>query len=294
MLHLHNVLGGIWFIDNNFALNYLPLISSYLKGEMPLSGHSRNALKEENITQDNGCLFASLNNDAYNISDYGCYSAPEDAPKNSVAVITISGAITKYDQECGPSGMLTKANILTRCFSNDNIKAVVLNIDSGGGEGMGCRLLQETINQRNKPVVAFANDFVASAAYGIAACCDKIIANSSVCRVGSIGTYMTIVNYAEYYKQHGIDLLEIYATKSTDKNQDYYEALKGNTAPLLSVCDTYNEYFIQSIASGREGVIDTDEKKWGTGKMFFAQEAMDLGLIDEIDSFENVLNYFNT
>ncbi len=292
MLYLHNILGGVWFIENNFALNYLPLITSYIKGEN-VSGSARNALKEE-PSADNACLFASIQNDTYHISDYGSWSSPEGAPKNSVAVISINGAITKYDQECGPSGMVTKSNLLSRCFANDNIKAVVLNIDSGGGEGMGCRLFQETLRLKNKPVVAFANDFVASAAYGIAACCDKIIANSSVCRVGSIGTYMTIVNYAEYYKKNGIDLQEIYATKSTDKNQDYYEALKGNTAPLVAVCDKYNENFIQSIADGRAGVIDADEKKWGTGKMFFAAEALDLGLIDEVDTLENVLNYFNT
>ena len=294
MLYLHNILGGVWFVENNFAMNYLPLITSYLKGEQVLSGRPRAATKEEEITLDNGCLFASVKNDTYQISDYGYYSSPEDAPKNSVAILSIQGAITKYDQECGPSGMLTKSNILSRCYANDNIKAVILNVDSGGGEGMGCRVLQETLNQRNKPVIAFANDFVASAAYGIAACCDKIIANSAVCRVGSIGTYMTVVDYSDRFKMQGINLIEVYATKSTDKNQDYHEALKGNDAPLKAICDKYNENFINSIAEGRKGVIDEDSGKWGTGKMFFADEAVQLGLIDEIDTLENVINYFNT
>ena len=291
MLHIHNLLNGVWFVDKGFATNYLPLLSGYLKGE-PLSGVRRNALNESEISEDNGVSFVSIHNDAYGISEYGEYMSPESAPKNSVAVIAINGAITKYDQDCGPSGMLTKSNILQRCFANSNIEAVILRIDSGGGEGLACRLMQDTIRMKNKPVIAFVSDFAASAAYGIAAACDSIVASSEVARIGSIGTYITIVDYTEYYAKAGINLIEIYASKSTDKNQEYYQALKGNTAPLKAVCDTYNEDFINRIASFRADSLDADQSKWGTGSVFFAKDALKLGLIDEIDSFENLLNSF--
>ena len=92
----------------------------------------------------------------------------------------------------------------------------------------------------------------------------------------------------------GVKLVEVYATKSTDKNQEFYKAIQGDTVPLKKVCDTYNENFISSIANARAGVIDEDQSTWATGKMFFAPEAISLGMIDEIDTFENVLNYFNT
>lgn len=294
MLYLHNILGGVWFVEETFASNYIPLIASYLTTPTALIGRPRNAASEDKLSEDNALLFAAVKNGAYQISDYGGWSAPEEAPKNSVAILNITGAITKYDQDCGPSGMLTKANLLSRCYAEDNIKAVVLNIDSGGGEGMGCRVLQEAINGRNKPVVAFCNDFVASAAYGIASCCDKVIANSAVCQVGSVGTYMTIVDMSKRYEQMGINLIEVYATKSTDKNAVFKKAVAGDTKPLEQLCDTYNEAFISSIANARVGVISEDQNTWATGKMFFAPEALSLGMIDEVDSFENVLNYFNT
>lgn len=162
MLYLHNILGGVWFVEENFAANYFPLIASFLTKPETMFGKPRNASSEQEPTEDNALLFASLKNGAYQISEYGGWSPPEDAPKNSVAIMNINGAITKYDQECGPSGMLTKANLLNRCYNENNIKAIVLNIDSGGGEGMGCRIMQEAINSRNKPVVAFCNDFVAA------------------------------------------------------------------------------------------------------------------------------------
>lgn len=281
-------------MEESFALNYLPLIASSLLDSNLQFTRPRNALEEREITQDNGVQFASILNGAYVISEYGGYRSPEEAPKNSVAIINIIGSITKYDQECGPSGMVTKSALLSRCFVEENIKAIVLNIDSGGGEGMACRLMQETINLRNKPVIGFCNDFVGSAAYGIASCCDKVVANSDVCRVGSIGTYMTVLDMRKRLENMGIKLIEVYASKSTKKNQVFYKAINGDTGPLTELCDKYNDSFIESINKARSGVISSDQNIWATGEMFFAQDALNLGLIDDIDSFNNVINYFNT
>jgi len=292
MLYLHNIINGCWFIEESFAMNYYPILLNWITQHHEFS-RPRNALAEDEITMDNGVQFASLRNDAYQISEYGYYGAPEDAPKNSVAIMTINGVITKYDQDCGPSGMVTKANLLNRCFQEDNIKAVILNIDSGGGEGEGMMVLQEALISKNKPVVAFVNGMAASAAYGISAVCDKIIANNNMALVGSIGTYMTIADFREYYSRQGIKLQEIYATKSTDKNSEYKEAINGNPDPVRKMCDKFNESFIDSIKTNRSD-INKDEKTWSTGKIFFADEAIDNGLIDGIDSFNNVLNYFNT
>ena len=100
-------------------------------------------------------------------------------------------------------------------------------------------------------------------------------------------------DYADYYAKMGIKLIDVYATRSTDKNQDYLKALQGDTAPMRAICDRYNEAFIASIATAREGKIEKEQTKWATGKLFFADEALKLGLIDQIDTFENVINYFN-
>lgn len=293
MLYLHNILGGVWFIEDTFVSNYLPLIASYLTTPAMNLGRPRDSLSEPDRSESNALLFASIQSGAYQISDYGGWSPPEEAPKNSVAIMSLNGVITKYDQECGPSGMLTKSNLLNRCYAEDNIKAIVLNIDSPGGEGYGYRVMQEAIENRNKPIVAFCNDFTASAAFGIAAGCDKVIANSEMCQVGSIGSYQTIVDKRAYFEKQGIKLIDIYASKSVDKNGDVKKALEGDTKPLEKRCDTFNDWFISCIANSRSGIINEDQGTWGTGKMFFAPEAIELGLIDGIDTLENVLNYFN-
>lgn len=188
--------------------------------------------------------------------------------------------------------MTVKANLLRRCYANDNIKGIVLNVDSGGGEGMAMRLMAEAINERNKGVIGFVDDYACSAAYGILAACDVIVANSEQARIGSIGTYITIADYTKYFEKQGIKLTDVYASDSTEKNIEYREAIKGNTKPVQEIANRFNDYFLNHVETSRDDKLLSDKKSWGTGKVFFAKEAMDLGLIDEIDSFQNILNYF--
>lgn len=60
MLYLHNILGGVWFVEENFAANYFPLIASFLTKPEAMFGKPRNASSEQEPTEDNALLFASL------------------------------------------------------------------------------------------------------------------------------------------------------------------------------------------------------------------------------------------
>ncbi len=277
MLYLHNILNGIWMINEDFAANYIPLVKAYIRGE----SIQKTARLPEN--------FLSI----YNGSDSRQHIREvSEAPLGSIAVINISGVITKHDQECGPDGMASKAAILEACYNTENIRGIVLRVDSGGGEGQAMRLFAEKLSERNKPVVAFIEDYVCSAAYGIASAADVIVANSPLAQVGSIGTYLTVADYSKQWEMDGIRLIEIYASSSPDKNKDYYEAIKGNLEPLRKVADHFNESFLRMIETNRASQLKTDREAWGTGKIFFADKAKKDGLIDEIDSFNNILNYF--
>ncbi len=283
MLYLHHIFNGIWMIESDFAANYLPVIANYIQGKPVI-------LPEEQ-KQNTLFSFVTPQSKGYVVSRY-YDSTPEEAPENSVAILNIRGAVTKHNQFCGPTGMVTQANLLDRCYANDNIKGIVCLTESGGGEAYAMRIFNEAISRKNKPVVGFVDDLSASAAYGIISGCDRIVANSKLARIGSIGTYQTIADHTEYFKKQGINLIEIYATESKDKNGDFYEALKGNLEPLRKTVDVFNNAFLSQIESNRGEKLTSDRKEWGTGKVFFAEEAKNLGLIDDIDTFENVLNYF--
>jgi len=186
--------------------------------------------------------------------------------------------------------MLAISDILKECYAKDSIKGVVLVIDSGGGEGNAARLMTETIAASNKPIIAFCDDFACSAAYDIAAATDFVVANAATARIGSIGTYLTIVDFSKQLEKEGVNLIEIYADQSKDKNRDYYEALSGNYAPLKAVINRYNDAFLSRIESNRKDSLTSSD--WNTGKLYFADEALSIGLIDAIDTLDNVVNYF--
>lgn len=285
MLYKHGILNKIWMIDPAFADNYLPLVAAYIQ-------HGPQEIIIDNSERNHEVALAVKNAAGYVISEYGREVSPEGAPDDAIAIIRITGTITKHDQNCGPSGMATKSDILRRCFANDKIKGVVISMDSGGGEGMAMRLMAETISTKNKPVIGFIDDYACSAAYGILASCDLIVANSNQARIGSIGTYITIADYTKYFEKQGINLIDIYASASSDKNSEYKEAIKGNTKPVQAIADKFNDFFLSHVEESRSGALTADKSVWGTGKVFFADEAKKIGLIDEIDSFSNILNSF--
>jgi len=89
-------------------------------------------------------------------------------------------------------------------------------------------------------------------------------------------------------------ILFLLFSDSTDKNKPYHEAIKGNKEPLREQVNFFNEEFLSMIETNRAGKLKADRKEWGTGKEYFADHGIELGLIDNIDTLENVLNYFNT
>lgn len=288
---LQDALSNIWALHPESARALLPMLAIALRngefgGKMALAGTAEEC-KEVNLESFN------LNANSYVVSSYGQRNPPEQAPMGSIAIIPMMDTITKMDQECGDSGTVTKSNLLSRCDANPNIKATVLHIRSGGGEALAAIEMSRFVQTLNKPIVAFVDDMAASAAYFIGSGCDKVIVNAEYSRVGSIGTYLTIADFTGYFEKLGIKVTDIYATDSTEKNLPYKNALAGDTKDLIKEIDFINNIFQNSVATNRKEALDaagTDASVWNKGKVFYAEEALKLGLIDGIASLEETIN----
>lgn len=276
MLHKHNIFNGIWMIEDSYAANYLPHLIAYLKGEQQTPAEKVSPL--------------TIHSQSSSFSNSGLGDNSDNT--GQIAVISISGPITKHRQFCGPAGMEEVSEILQACYDSEDISGILLKVESGGGDGMAMRLLNEKIADRTKTVIGFIDDFACSAAYGIVSGCDLIVVNSNMARVGSIGTYLSMADYTKQFEKAGIDIYTVYATASKDKNGEVREALKGNLKPLEDLANTFNENFLTTIETNRDGKLTESRDVWGTGKVYFAKEALKLGLIDTIDTFTNTLNYF--
>ena len=277
---LSYVLSGKWLIDEAFAESFYPSILNMMGGVSAAQDDDENK-EAAPVPVSNNPLF-------YFVSDRGEAAPPENAPEGSVAVISVFGAITKYDY-CGSAGTLTKASLLQRCNANPNIKGVILNIDSGGGEGGACEILTTAIKQANKPVTALVSGMAASAAYWIASACDRIVVSGETSSLGSIGSYVTIANFSEYYKQMGIDVRRIYAPQSDLKNKGYEDALAGKDDAIKANLEKYTNFFINAVKANR----DITEPNAFKGAMFYAREAVAAGLADEIGDIETCIAHMS-
>jgi len=275
---MHNliseILSGVWLIDQEKANGYLPIVANLLKGE------SNDLIK--NLSDQRQSDKASIYNAAtgYRISEYAINASPENAPENSVVVIPVNGPITKYDQFCGPAGTKTKAEILQRADANPNVIAAVLEIDSGGGSGAGTQHFTQVIKNTNMPVIGLVEDMAASAAYWIASGCDYIVMQESTSQVGSIGAYTTLIDVKRYFKNAGLDLLEVYAAQSTEKNRAFREAFNNDDTSFIKDRITeFNDFFINDIKANRGDKIKEGEDPF-KGQMYFTKEAIAIGLAD--------------
>lgn len=272
-----------------FATAYYPTVINLLNGYTEIKAFDDDDEGEAQPVIQNAVISGS---NVYFISEYGEAAPPEKAPKNSIAVLGLRGAITKYDQFCGAAGIETKAALFDRAMANPNINGVILDIDSGGGDANATEFFADKIKNATKPVVALVTGMAASAAYWIGSAAQKIILNGKISEVGSIGTYIQIADFTEYYKKNGISIIREYAPQSVEKNKAYEDLLKGDNKAMKEELQKFTQFFIDAVKENRGDQLGKDPGIF-QGKMYFAEEAISLGLADQLGNMDDAVNAIN-
>lgn len=211
-------------------------------------------------------------------------------PQGSIGVIQISGPMVKNGNwyQWGADELMYFAGQFEK---DPNIIGQLWETDSGGGSVNAIAPYREFQKKKTKPLIGLA-DSCASAAYYMGAGCDKLYARNNISAMfGSIGVMATIMDFTEYLKNLGIQEHVIYSIHSGYKHKSYNKALKGK--------DHYKEFqkehldplakqFQDFVKSSRPN-LKTDVEGILEGKMFYAEEAQDHGLIDGILDFEEAV-----
>ncbi|HNX37487.1 MAG TPA: S49 family peptidase [Candidatus Cloacimonadota bacterium] len=294
------ILKGKWFIHYSYALSLAPLLRNLFEGK------SMGDIRDWNNNQTNN-LENSEGREQFPVmagssaSGVSVFSKYDDAPEGSVALVPLKSVMVKYGTLC-EYGTEEIAGFMLSAAASKKISAIVLDIDSGGGSVDSIPPMLEAIRkiqvQYNKPVVAMA-DLCASAAYFVAAHCDRIIANNNLSsEFGSIGVMMQWWDVQPYYEKEGYVFHKIYAPESSYKNLPFEKALKGDY-------DMIKEEELSPLAIGFQNAIKTkrgsklDLKIEGilNGRMFYAENqknpklsAKDVGLIDEVADLERAIS----
>jgi len=278
------ILRGQWLIEKQWADSQLPMVLSFMKGEAVDFG------AKESKADINPQLFSKK------VAHASVYSVRPSSdvrglPGGSIAMITLAGPMLKRGDMCS-YGMADQAQLVNRLANADNIDGILLNIDSPGGQADGTAMLSDAIKNasKSKPVVAIIDDgMAASAAMWIASAANEIFVTQATDQVGSIGVYTQVADWNSYYKEAlKLNVQDIYAPQSTDKNKDYKDAVNGDISGIEADLAVLADQFINTVATNRAGKIKGDS--WKTGKMFYAKDAIRIGLIDGIKSFDQVVS----
>jgi protease-4 len=212
-----------------------------------------------------------------------------DAPKDSTAIIPIHGTLLKYGTYCS-YGTTELADILRQAAESSNISSVLLDIDSGGGSVDAIAPLVDAIQyaqSKGKSVVAHC-DLCASAAYYIASYCDEIIASNQISsEFGSIGVMMSFPDYAKYYEREGVKVHTIYSSLSDYKNAPFEMAKEGKYEMIREEeLDPLARDFQENVKANRGNKLKLDTTGLVRGRMFYAKDAIAVGLADAIGTLD--------
>lgn len=235
-------------------------------------------LKELNTDMD--AALKSIKEESRSIEYYSTDGALSSEIDGQIAKVSMSGVMTVEDGLCH-YGMNNLDRTMRKLYSNNSIKGIILSVNSGGGYSTAGDVLYNTIADKNKPVVVHAV-YMASAALKGTLKANEIIAASDSTEIGSIGTMMVMPKwYLESAKQNDI---ELYSTKSPEKNAAWRAIKDGNFEPYIKELTKNDEVFMDIVKNNRN--LKGDVESTLSGATFLAKDAKRRGLIDGIGSLD--------
>lgn len=285
---LQQILSERWLIDRSYEQQVAPLILKTLLEGKALE--SVNAGANVRLQQTAGLTAGQPATYGWRLQviEGGKVRSIEsfsEAEKGAIALLAVDGPIMRSDGWCS-MGTETMGKIIKGADQSEQISAIILEVNSPGGQVLGTEQLAGVIDSIAKPIYTYGH-FAASAAYWISAATDEIWSSGRSNEFGSIGTMVSWKDYSGYFEQLGIKEIEIYATDSKDKNLPFREAKKGNYKPMQEeILNPTNAIFKSEMKRLRalpEEVL--------TGSLYIAETALEKGLIDRIGTREALVSH---
>jgi protease-4 len=207
-----------------------------------------------------------------------------------VGVIVAKGIILDGTQPAGKIGGDTLTEIIRQARRDDEIKALVLRIDSPGGSALASEAIRREIEltqQAGIPVVVSMSSVAASGGYWIASSADEIWAAPTTI-TGSIGIFSAFATFEKSLDYLGVHNDGVGTTRLADAF-DTTRALNPIVADAMEqvIENNYNR-FIETVSKGRK-MSPQDVEKIAQGRVWAGRTAMELGLIDQFGNLEDAV-----
>lgn len=229
----------------------------------------------------------------------------DNGARNKIALVEIEGIITSQLLDARHNMVDVLEARLERAAEDDHVVAVLLRVDSPGGEVLASdemyRAIREFQERVGKPVVGCMGGLAASGGYYVSAPCDWIVANELTI-TGSIGVIMGSWNYRGLMDKVGL-------LPQTYKSGTHKDMLSGSRHPddipaeeremIQSLIDEVYGKFKDIVRDGRETAFEINAgegqslvKDWvdyADGRIFSGTEAFKLGFVDEVGTLDDAV-----
>ncbi len=208
-----------------------------------------------------------------------------------VATIEVVGPIVRradlFSQVSGMTSIDTLAKDFGAAMDDRAVKAIVLAIDSPGGEVTGVAEFADMIRgarsgPTTKPVVAYVGGMAASAGYWLASAAERVVCDSTAL-LGSIGVVQAVRDPS---RDRG-GTIEFVSSQSPHKRPD--PTTGTGAAQIQNVVDAMAGVFVAAVARNRDVSEETVLADFGGGGLFVGQAAVAAGLADRVGSYESVI-----
>lgn len=234
----------------------------------------------------------------YNAIDMGRYlnyerrleSLQTEPMGNKIGLIVAKGAIFDGEQPAGTVGSDTLSELFIQAREDDQIKAVVLRVDSPGGSAFASEVIRQEIlltKQQGKPVVVSMGSVAASGGYWIAMGADEVLASPTTI-TGSIGVFGIIPTFEDSLDALGIQNDGV----GTTALSDFYQLNRPMSPHAKQVVqagvDHVYDRFLTIVAEARESTTDQVHQV-AQGRVWTGAKALELGLVDELGGLKQAV-----
>lgn len=237
------------------------------------------------ITEKDKINFVSLDN-------YVSAGNKVNTSTNKIAVIYASGEIESGDGDDNSIGSDRIAKAIREARLDDDVKAIVLRVNSPGGSALASDVIwRETVlAKKAKPFIVSMGDVAASGGYYISCAADRIFAQPNTI-TGSIGVFGLIPNAQKALSEKlGITI----DTVNTNKHSDVGTILRGVTkeehAYIQQGVEKIYDVFITKVGEGRN-MPKNNVDSIGQGRVWSGADALKINLVDELGGLNSAVEY---
>ncbi len=213
----------------------------------------------------------------------------ENTSKNKIAVVNVEGTIMTGEVAFGIAGSDTIVDNIQSATQDESIKALVLRVNSPGGDVWASELITNALNEfkeTGRPIVASMGDIAASGGVWVTTLSDEIFAEEDTL-TGSIGVYGIIPTLDGIYDWAGIKVDGTSSTKAGEWDERYAMPEYVKNGIQASIDHTYNK-FVSKVAENRNMTYE-DVLPIAGGRIWAGYKALELGLVDKIGGLDQAL-----